>query len=92
VHATWSEVAERLESLGLKLKLHFEQVKGDDVPRALDKLSADVKGAFEATGNAVQDEAVRAEVREVGLLFADAIAQTLQKAGTQLHDAVSRRT
>lgn len=92
MQAEWSEIVKRLESLGLKLKLHFEQAKGDEVPEVLGRLRMDVRNAFEATENAVQDEAVRAEVREVGLLFADALAQTMQKAGSQLHDAVSRKS
>lgn len=92
MQGTWSEVGQRLESLGLKLKLHFEQTKDDTGGEALRKLRQDIRNAFEATGNAMHDDAVRTDVREVGLLFADAIAHTLQQAGVQLHDAVSRKS
>lgn len=87
----WTEVTERLEALGLKLKLHFQQARDDEVFDALGRLRKDIQDAFEAAGNAVKDDAVRTDVREVGALFADAVAVTLEKVGGELRDAASRR-
>jgi hypothetical protein len=92
VHGKWSEVSERLEALGLKLKMHFEQTRDGEVPEALGRLRQDVEGAFEAAGTAMKDEAVRADVREIGQLFADAVAATMEKVGDDVRDAVSRKS
>ena len=67
----WSEVGERLEALALKLKLHFEQTgRREEIPDAVERLRSSVSEAFEAAGNAVRDDAVKADVREAGRLFA----------------------
>src|SRR5688500_11780111 len=58
----WSELADRLDALALKLKLHYEQAGGDGGPRALHELHDSVREAFTAAGNAIQDDAVRADV------------------------------
>ncbi len=87
---TWSELSERLEALGLKLKLHHEQTGGADVPDALTQLGRGVQEAFEAAGNAVKDEAVRADVREIGRLIGDAVGAALSKVGEDVRDATRR--
>jgi hypothetical protein len=90
---TWSEISQRLEALGLKLKLHFEQSRDEEAAAdALGRLRKDIEDAFEAAGNAVKDEAVRTDVREVGLLFADAVAATLEKFGSEIRNATARRS
>jgi hypothetical protein len=83
----WSEVGEQLEALALKLKLHFEQTdRREEVPDALQKLRNSVGEAFEAAGNAVRDEAVRADVREAGRLFVDAVSNTFAKVSENLKE------
>lgn len=57
IEQNWSEVADRLEALRLKLRLHREQTGGTDVPEALSQPGQGVQEAFEAAGNAVKDEA-----------------------------------
>jgi hypothetical protein len=89
-HATLAELAERLEALGLKLKLHLAQGKDDGVPEALGRLRQGVEDAFEAAGYAVRDEAVRADVRDVGRLFADAVTASLAKVGDDLRELANR--
>jgi hypothetical protein len=89
---SWSELAERLQALALKLKLHFEQARDDEVPEALGRLRQGVEDAFEAAGNAVEDEAVRADVRDVGRLLADAVATTLTKVADDLREAAGRKS
>jgi hypothetical protein len=86
----WGEVADRLEVLTLKLKLHLEQSQDEDVPDALGRLRQGVEDVFEAAGNAVKDEAVRGDVRELGRLLADAVGTTLAKAGDEVREALRR--
>ena len=88
----WSEISQRLEALGLKLKLHFEQTRDEQAADALGRLRKDIEDAFEAAGNAVKDEAVRTDVREVGLLFADAVAATLERFSSEIRNATARRS
>jgi len=89
-HRRWSELADRLDALALKLKLHYEQAGGDGVPRALDELRDSVQEAFTAAGNAIQDDAVRTDVREVGVMVAEAVADGLTTVGSDLREAMHR--
>jgi hypothetical protein len=76
---TWNELGDRLEALGLKLKMHLEQSTDGVLPDALIKLGETVKETFEAAGNAIKDDAVRADVREVGHLLGELVSGTLGK-------------
>jgi hypothetical protein len=91
VRTAWEELGERLEALGLKLKLHYEQTRDDAVTDTVARLRAGVEDTFEAAGHAMKDDAVRADVHEVGRLFAEALAATLEKVGTDLREAASRK-
>jgi hypothetical protein len=83
----WSEVGERLEALALKLKLHFEQTGRNEAnAEAFEKLRNSVNEAFEAAGNAVRDDAVRADVKEAGRLFVDAVSATFAKVSENLKE------
>jgi len=83
----WYEVGERLEALGLKLKLHFQQTgREDETADTLQRLKASVNEAFESAGNAVRDDAVKSDVRETGRLFLDALSASLAKASEKLKD------
>jgi hypothetical protein len=87
VGSRWSEVGERIEALALKLKLHFEQTGGGEAAtEPLQKMRDSVNDAFEAAGNAVRDDAVKADVRETGRLFLDALSASLAKAAESLRD------
>src|SRR5690606_19690957 len=71
----------------LKLKLHFEQTnRKEQIPDTLERLKASVTEAFESAGNAVKDDAVKADVRETGRLFLDAMSASLAKASDNLRD------
>jgi hypothetical protein len=87
----WSEVADRLEALGLKLKLHGQQTGGSEMPEALSRLGHRLQEAFEAAGNAVKDEAVREDVREIGRLIAGAVTTTVGKVGDDMREAARKR-
>ncbi len=87
----WSSVSDRLDALVLKLKLHLEQASAaDGVPHALGELRDRVEDAFSAAGNAINDDAVRADVREVGRLLADAVSNTLAKVSDDVREAMQR--
>jgi hypothetical protein len=90
VHAAWDDLAAKFEALGLKLKLHYEQTRDQEVTAAVDRLRQGIEDAFEAAGNAVQDEAVREDVREVGRLLTQALGVTLEKVGQDVRGAASR--
>ena len=88
----WTELSERLEALALKLKLHLEQAGArDGVPQALGELRDRVENAFTAAGNAIQDEAVRADVRDAGRMLADALSTEFAKVGDDIRDAMERQ-
>jgi len=88
----WANLSERLEALALKLKLHLEQTGATEgMPQALDELRERMEDAFTAAGNAVKDDAVRADVREVGRLLADAVSMSLAKVSDEVRDAFERR-
>lgn len=88
----WQELADRVEALALKLKLHVEQARDNgEVKDAMGRLRADVDEAFKAAGNAVEDHAVREDVREVGRLLTDALDTTFSRVGEQVRDLFERR-
>jgi len=90
----WREVSDRLQALALKLKMHVEQASDDDegLSEALRDLRGAVDDAFESASNAMKDEAVREDVREVGRLLTDAVATTLARAGDDVRDLFQRRS
>jgi hypothetical protein len=88
----WVALSDRLEALVLKLKLHLQQAgAGDGVPQALGELRDKVEDAFTAAGNAVHDEAVRDDVREVGRLLAETVSATFAKVSDDVRDVLERR-
>ncbi|HEU4423514.1 MAG TPA: hypothetical protein VFR67_13365 [Pilimelia sp.] len=88
----WAELSDRLEALALKLRLHLQQAgAADGVPQALGELRDKVEDAFTAAGNAVHDDAVRADVREVGRLLAEKLSATLAKVSDDVRDVLERQ-
>jgi hypothetical protein len=92
----WSEVADRFGELGLKLKLHYEQAAGEDADdgslrRALEELRDSVDQAFDAVGNAVKDQAVKDDARDVARSLRDALATTFAEASDDLRSCFKRK-
>lgn len=82
----WDEIGQRLQGLGGKLKTHFDESGPDQWPDALNKLGAAVEDLFKTASNAVQDENVRSDVRDVGHLIAGAVSNTLGTAGNDIRE------
>jgi hypothetical protein len=76
----WRALGDQVEELGRKLRSHLSTADTSEVSDALDKLGRTVRDAFDAAGQAVRDEAVRSDVRDVGRLFADAVSATFNRA------------
>jgi hypothetical protein len=70
---TWDELATRLDALGLKLKLHREQAGDTGAADVLQTLGRSLEEVFDAAGKAVNDDAVRTDVKEAGRLLADLV-------------------
>ena len=88
----WKEVGDRVEALGLKLKLHLDQEQDAEVAdraegdtnNAFEALSGQVTDAFDAFGNAAKDDAVHADVRELAELIKQALIETFQAVGAEV--------
>jgi hypothetical protein len=85
----WEAVADRLDALGLKLKVHFEQAGGqvDEVREAFERLGSAIEATFSAIGAAVQDPAVREDATNLAATLGDALADTLAHAGQEIEVA-----
>ena len=82
----WIAVGDQLNALGLKLKMHAqEELSDDDVTeqKGLDRLGAIIKESFDALGDAIEDEAVRSDLRETAQSFVDAIETTVRNIARQ---------
>ncbi|WP_020524823.1 hypothetical protein [Catelliglobosispora koreensis] len=85
---TWNELRDRLEALGLKLKLHREQAGDTGAKDALEKIGRSLEETFDAASKAINDEAVRADVKEAGRLVAEALSNTLRRIAGDVKAAV----
>lgn len=94
----WKDVGEKVEALGLKLKLHLDQEQDDQVAdrvegetkNAFDQLSGQVTDAFDAFGNAAKDDAVHSDVREIAELIKEALIETFQAVGAEIGDLMEQ--
>lgn len=87
IKTAWTEVGDRLEALGLKLKLHAEEelaADGAAVHSAFGKVADSVKDAFDALGDACQDGAVRDDVRATGEAIAEAFRASVAEVRASL--------
>jgi len=96
--SAWTDVASKVESLGLKLKLHLDQETDDqvaersegDTRNAFEQLSGTVTDAFDAFGNAAKDDAVHADVREIAELIKQALIDTFEAVGAEVGDLMGQ--
>ena len=81
----WSEVGDKLDALGTKLKTHFQHTDSrGEVSDALQRIKVAFAEAVESAGNAVRDDAVKADVKEAGRLFVDALSASLAKVSENM--------
>ena len=90
----WETVADRLEALGLKLKLHFEEAEAanhpaKEVSEAFARLGTAIESTFYSVGAAVKDPAVRDDANNLATALGDALADTLSEAAQELTGAAN---
>ncbi len=94
VRAAWSSVADELEGLGLKLKLHLAEVNAEDDDRPSDalfeRLGQRIDDAIDAVENAAGDDAVRADIRETRQRLIEAVSSTFRTARQEVRRAAGR--
>jgi len=83
----WEDVGGKLEALGLKLKLHAEQELSREntaFKDGVDAITSSVKQAFDAVGDAFDDEAVRDDARAAADSLKEAIEASFRagRSGT----------
>jgi hypothetical protein len=94
IHTAWSEVGDRLSSLGLKLQLHAEEELSDDEVgdrSALVRLLAAIDEATDAVTDAFHDEAVRTDAADLARAFAEAIEATARGVCDRVTNPSDRR-
>lgn len=87
----WEAVADRLDALGLKLKMHFEEAGGQvrEVNEAFEHLGSAIETSFSAIAAAVQDPAVREDANALAVALSDALADTLSQGGIELQESAN---
>jgi hypothetical protein len=89
----WSDVGERLKTLGSMFKSHYQNHEGeipvdvvsdDEVKEALRTLGDSVKTAFASIGDAFADQEIRAEARHTAGSFFDALGATFSELGADI--------
>lgn len=94
----WRDVIGKMEGLGLKLKLHLEQEKDEtnedakpgDTKAVLDDLGNRLQEAFAGVGNAAKDQAVKADMKDIGITIKEAMMHTFSTVGAQVEDVVKK--
>jgi hypothetical protein len=94
--SAWSEVGDRFDELGLKLKLHYQEAAGEvaddgELRKAVDEMRAALDHACEAIGNAVKDPAVKEDAKDVAGALRRAVATTFADASDGLREHFGRR-
>jgi ElaB/YqjD/DUF883 family membrane-anchored ribosome-binding protein len=94
---SWKALGSRVEALGLKLKLHFEQGEGEAGEAAttlkenLEKVGDALEHVFEGLGAAASDDAIKEDAKEAGRLLLEAVNTTFTEASDELRDRIRHR-
>lgn len=84
----WEAVGDRLDALGLKLKLHLEQAGSvTEVSEAFERLGSAIEETFSAIGETVQDKTLREDANQLAGALGDALADTVSHAWQELEGA-----
>lgn len=95
---SWKDVADKVESLGLKLKMHLEQESNDDsaepkegdTKAAFEDLGQQLQDAFDSFGNAAKDPAIHADVKDIGNMLKDALLTTFSAVGAEVDKVMKK--
>jgi Flp pilus assembly pilin Flp len=97
--SAWHEAGERFTSLGTKLKVHYEQQRGQDTDQAkaevrdaLHRLTNALDDAFDAIGTAARDDAVKGDVKQVGQSLVTALGATFSQISAEVQRQYAART
>ena len=97
--SAWHETGERFSDLSAKLKLHYEQQRGQEtdqakaeVREALQKLTGALEDAFETIGAAARDDAVKSDVKQVGQSLVTALGATFSQISAEVQRQFASRT
>jgi Flp pilus assembly pilin Flp len=97
--SAWHETGERFSGLGAKLKLHYEQQRGQEadqakaeVREALQKLTGALEDAFEAIGTAARDDTVKSDVKQVGQSLVTALGATFSQISAEVQRQFASRS
>jgi hypothetical protein len=97
--AAWAALGERLEALGLKLKLHVEQETGEageagdaatTIKESFERVGDALTSVFEGLDDAITDEAVRDDAKQAGRLLLEAVNTTFSSVADDLRDKIRR--
>lgn len=83
----WARVSDRLSALALKVKLHAQEELSDEDLKSkvgFEKVRTVVNEAMDGIQDAYEDEAVRADARDLGQAFVDAIDATIHDVQRRL--------
>jgi len=95
---TWKDLKSKVEGLGLKLKLHLEQeedetnteAKPGDTKAAVEDLGNKVQDAFNSFGAAAKDQAVRDDVKDIGMMLKDTMLETFSNVNAEVGDRIQK--
>ena len=94
--AKWDEVSERFTDLGKRVKDRYDAnaAFGDEerakVDNALHQLTESLDASFTAFGDSLRDTDMRADFKQAGIAFGDAIAATFSDLADEIRKAVRR--
>jgi hypothetical protein len=98
VRGAWNDAGEKLNELGQKLKLHYDEQRGqesqatrDELADAARRLGHAVQDGFEALGAAAKDKTVQADVKQVGQSLFDALSATFGQVSGDLRRTLAER-
>jgi hypothetical protein len=87
----WKAVGDEIESLALKLKLHFEQATAESAHQmkgAAEAVADSIGTAFDGLHAAVNDPAVQQDIKDAAMDLRDAVSNALSQLSVRI-DAVS---
>jgi hypothetical protein len=94
----WTNVGERFSSWGRRVADRYKETAGADTPQetqrkleeAARELSGQLNRAFTALGDTLRDEQAKQDLRKAVGSIGDAVAATVNEAGTAIRERVGQ--